>query len=154
MQDFPIGFTKCPSCQKYSINILPAFGFSKNQIADWQCPYCFLILEDENWKKNIVSELKENLEEERENLLFGKILTHETEELSPQKAKELAANYIKNLKIKELPPDLKSAKVSDYVEEWQVDFKKIIPKGAVVIPDSYCIVVNKKNGQILEISPK
>jgi hypothetical protein len=152
MEQFPIGFTKCPNCQKYSINALPNFGFSENQIVNWECPYCFLILEGDDWKKNIVGELTEEPEEGQGNLLFGRFLRHSPQELSPKKAKDLATEYIKNLDMKELPPAIGSARVSDYVEEWQIDFKKILPKGAVVIPDIYCIAVNKKTGRVSQIS--
>ncbi|MFH1894623.1 MAG: hypothetical protein ABH813_01850 [Patescibacteria group bacterium] len=152
MSQFPLGFTKCPECQKYSINILPAFGFPENRIAGWECPYCFLILEGENWKKNIVEELKEDIKGGQGNLLFGKILTHALDEISPNKAKELAAAYLNNLKIKEFPPSFKNIKVSDYGEEWQVDFDKITLKEAKTFPPNYCVIVNKKTREINQIS--
>jgi hypothetical protein len=154
MDQFLLGFTKCPQCQKFSINANPAFGFPENQIQNWQCPYCFLILEGENWKKNIIQELGDDDEKNQNKMLFGKILTHLREEISPQKAKEIATEYIKNLNIKKFPPILEEAKILDYKEEWQVDFKKNLPKGVIVIPDVYCIIVNKKSGQATEISIK
>jgi hypothetical protein len=152
MSQFLLGFTNCPKCQKLSINVMPTFGFNENQIADWECPYCFLILEGENWKKNIVKELDDEIQEKQGKLLFGKILTHTSDEVSPQKAKDLATEYIKNLKIEEFPPSLENIKVSDYEEEWQVDFKKTLPKGAIVLPNNYCIAVNKKTGEQNSIS--
>jgi len=152
MSQFPLGFTKCPKCQKYSINIMPNFGFPENQIADWECPYCFLILEEEAWKKNIIEELNGAIERERGNLLFGKILTHDQREISANKAKELAAAYLDNLEMKEFPPSFENIKVSDYREEWQVDFDKITPKGITAFPPTYCVLVNKKTGEINRLS--
>jgi hypothetical protein len=152
MSQFPLGFTKCPKCQKFSINVTPTFGFSEQQIADWECPYCFLILEGENWQKNIVEELIEDIEKEQKSLLFGKILIHTPNEISPKKAKELAITYIKNIKIKGFPPSLENVRVLDCIEEWQIDFDKILPKGAIVIPKTYCLAVNKITGKTNPIS--
>lgn len=149
-----MGFTKCPKCQKYSINAMPPFGFPEGRIIDWECPYCFLILEGENWKKNIVQELKDEIGNGQNKPLFGKTLSHSGEEISPQKAKDLATDYLKKSNVSDFPPSFDNAKISDYVEEWQIDFKKIVPKGAIVIPDSYCVIVNKKTGETNEISLK
>jgi len=154
MDQFPLGFTKCPKCQKYSINIMPSFGFSKNQIISWECPRCFLILEGKNWKKNIIEELNEEIEEGKGNLLFGKILTYFPEEISPNKAKELAMTYLGNLEDKEFPPSFKNIKISDCKEEWQIDFDKITPKGIVAFPPTYCVLVNKKTGETNYLSLK
>jgi hypothetical protein len=152
MSQFPLGFTKCPKCQKLSINVTPAFDFPEKQTTDWECPYCFLILEGENWQKNIVEELTEDIEKTQNNPLFGKILTHTSNEISPKKAKELAITYIKNIKMEQFPPSLENVRVLDCIEEWQIDFDKILPKGAIVIPKTYCLAVNKITGKTNPIS--
>lgn len=152
MDSFLLGFTRCPNCAKYSINNLPNFGFPDDKTINWECPYCFLILEGDEWKKNIVQELKDEIEKNQTNTFFGKILMYSKEEISPKKAKDIAIDYLNKLNIKKFPPILGSAKISDYNEEWQVDFKKAISGGAIIIPDSYCIIVNKKTGQPTEIS--
>jgi hypothetical protein len=157
MEEFPLGFTKCPKCQKYSINMRPTptpldtERVQGIQIIDWECPYCFSVYAQNELEKNIIEELEEELEKNQQGFQLGQLLSHSPGEISPQKAAELAADYIQSIKT-EFPPSFENFKLNDRGEEWEVDFKKIPPKGITVFPDNYCIIVNKKTGQTQKIS--
>lgn len=148
MSQFPLGFTKCPNCQKYSINIVPAFGYKEEKLVSWQCPYCFTLLSEDDWKKNMIEEISEDIEKEHANFLFGQVLIYDSEEITPEKARELAIKYIKGLETKKFPPSFENIRISDYKEEWWIDFDKIAPKGLSAFPPTYCVIVNKKTGEI------
>jgi hypothetical protein len=149
-------FTKCRNCQRYSLSSFPfaePFGQKERQILEWECPYCLDIISEEEWKKNIISELPEDFEkkESKDNLRRGIILKYSSGEISPKAAKELAVEYIRNLKT-DYPPSFQNIRISDSGEEWWADFNKISPRGLNVIPATYCVVINKKTGEANIIS--
>ncbi|OGZ22951.1 MAG: hypothetical protein A3A08_00795 [Candidatus Nealsonbacteria bacterium RIFCSPLOWO2_01_FULL_41_9] len=135
---FPLGFTRCPKCQKFSLNIEPS---DERQIIEWECPFCFNIISEEEWEKNIVGELDEELERQKDFHL-GQILAYMPGEITPAKAKELAIEYVKNLEKEKLPLLFENIRVTDNREEWQINFDEIF----------YCIIVNKKTGALHKIS--
>lgn len=142
-------FTKCPKCQKLSLSTVSPLEPSREegQILDWECPYCLNILSEEEWKKNIIHELEEDFEIKEGDFRSGGVFKYMPGEISPEKAKEMAIEYMKNLKT-DYPASFKNIRISDPNGEWWVDFKKILPKGLIVDPDTYCVSINKKTGEI------
>ncbi|MFH1036624.1 MAG: hypothetical protein V1756_00955 [Patescibacteria group bacterium] len=161
MDQFPLGFTKCPKCQEYSIYMESSLGSpfgpsfqdkSNGRIIEWECPYCFVIISEEELKKNMVRELDEEIEYEKRGFKKGQILEHMPEEISAQEARKMATEYMKSLNIKEFPPSFEKVRVSDCQEEWWVDFDKITKKNAKVFPPNYCVILNKKTGGVNLVS--
>jgi hypothetical protein len=154
MFQFPLGFTQCPKCKKYSINMDPFFSSEEERVKkhdnthvmEWGCPYCHTILTEKEWRKKMV-EYDEKFEKEQKNFLYGKIFRHSLDEITPQNAKEISIESFKNLNIKGPSADLESIRVSDCQEEWQVEMDKITKNTKNFLPP-YRAVINKKTGQV------
>lgn len=155
MQLSQLEFIKCPECKNYSLLKESYFELfdreeeeSEREILEWECPHCFTIISKEELKRNIIQELEEDFESKSNDFHLGQILKHMSGEIAPEKARELSMEYIKNLKT-ECPPSFEKIRVHDCREEWRVYFDKIPPKkGMRIFPPDYCVIVNKKTGEI------